>query len=42
MYEPQLKKHFWVKHTFWSDGYFVCSTGDANTDTIKKYIESQG
>ena len=42
MYEPQLKKHFWVEHTFWSDGYFVCSTGDASTDTIKKYIESQG
>lgn len=38
----QLKKQFWVDRTFWSDGYFVCSTGDASTDTIKKYIESQG
>jgi len=28
--------------TFWSDGYFVCSTGDANMETIKKYIEEQG
>lgn len=42
MYQAQLKKQFWVEHTFWSDGYFVCSTGDASTDTIKKYIESQG
>jgi len=42
MYGNQLIKHFWVEQTFWSDGYFVCSTGDASTDTIKKYIESQG
>ena len=42
MYGPQLKKHFWIEHTFWSDGYFVCSTGDASTDNIKKYIESPG
>ena len=37
-----LKKHFWNENTFWSDGYFVCSTGDASTDTIRKYIEEQG
>jgi len=30
------------ENTFWSDGYFVCSTGDANMETIKKYIEEQG
>jgi REP element-mobilizing transposase RayT len=22
--------------TFWSDGYFACSTGDASTETINK------
>ena len=38
----ELKKHFWKERTFWSDGYFVCSTGDASTETIQKYIESQG
>ena len=38
----ELKKHFWKENTFWSDGYFVCSTGDASTDTIRKYIEEQG
>lgn len=38
----ELKKHFWKENTFWSDGYFVCSTGDASTETIRKYIEMQG
>jgi putative transposase len=37
-----LKTHFWKEHTLWSDGYFVCSTGDASMETIKKYIEEQG
>lgn len=41
-YPLELKKHFWKERTFWSDGYFVCSTGDASTETIQKYIESQG
>ena len=33
---------FWKEKTFWSDGYFVCSTGNANMEIIKKYIETQG
>jgi putative transposase len=37
-----LKKVFWAENTFWSDGYFCCSTGDASTDTIRQYIEEQG
>jgi putative transposase len=41
-YKEELKKHFWKENTFWSDGYFVCSTGDASTETIQKYIEEQG
>ena len=41
-YSGFLTKHFWKEHTFWSDGYFVCSVGEANPDTIRKYIESQG
>lgn len=41
-YATELKKHFWKERTFWSDGYFVCSTGDASTETIRKYIEEQG
>ncbi len=37
-----LKTQFWNENTFWSDGYFVCSTGNASTETIRKYIEEQG
>lgn len=41
-HQEELKKNYWKENTFWSDGYFVCSTGDANMETIKKYIEEQG
>jgi putative transposase len=41
-HKVKLKKHFWVEHTFWSDGYFVCTTGDSSTESTKRYIESQG
>ena len=37
-----LSKHFKKEHTFWSDGYFACSIGEANPETIRKYIENQG
>ena len=30
------------KNSFWSDGYFVCSIGEVNPNTIRKYIENQG
>ena len=38
----ELRKHFWKQRMFWSSGYFVCSTGDASTETIAKYIAEQG
>lgn len=41
-HKDYLKKYFWKEHTFWSDGYFVCSIGEANPETIRKYIENQG
>ena len=41
-HRAELKKHFWKENTFWSDGYFVCSTGDVSTEIIRKYIEEQG
>ena len=41
-YKDYLQTQFWKEKTFWSDGYFVCSTGNANMETIKKYIETQG
>lgn len=37
-----LRNYFWKERTFWSDGYFVCSTGQASEETIRKYIENQG
>ncbi|MBX2934832.1 MAG: IS200/IS605 family transposase [Ferruginibacter sp.] len=37
-----LSKNFWKEHTFWSDGYFVCSIGEASPDTIREYILNQG
>ena len=40
-HEDILSFHFYKK-TFWSDGYFACSTGDASADVIKQYIEQQG
>lgn len=41
-FDTFLSRHFWNERTFWSDGYFVCTTGDASADTIRKYIEEQG
>lgn len=37
-----LRKEYWYKDIFWSDGYFVCSIGEASPDTIREYILSQG
>ena len=37
-----LRKHFWKERTFWSDGYFVCSIGEASPETVRRYIENQG
>lgn len=38
-HEQELKKHFVKEKTFWNDGYFVRSTGDAITQTIIKHIQ---
>ena len=42
LFESKLRKEFWAERTLWSDGYFVCSIGEANPETIRKYIEQQG
>lgn len=41
-HEGALRRHFWKERTFWSDGYFCCTIGNASQDTIRQYIESQG
>ena len=44
--EKRIKNTFKIflerKKTFWSDGYYVSSIGNASEETIKKYIEQQG
>ena len=37
---PKIKKVLW-KSSFWKKGYFITTTGGANIETIKKYIENQ-
>ncbi|WP_081691288.1 transposase [Prevotella sp. F0091] len=37
-----LKQYFWKERTLWSDGYFVCSIGEANPNTVREYIRNQG
>jgi putative transposase len=37
-----LNVNYWKEHTLWSDGYFVCSIGNSNPETIKNYIKNQG
>ena len=42
LYRTYLKNHYWKENTLYSDGYFACSTGDASSETIRRYIEQQG
>jgi putative transposase len=41
-YSPYLSNYFWKEHTFWTDGYFICSVGNVSEKTLKEYIENQG
>ncbi len=38
---PQLKEQFFGKDVFWKIGYCVLSTGGANLETVKRYIQQQ-
>ena len=37
-----LTDYFRKEHTFRSESCFMCSIGEADPDTIRKYIEKQG
>lgn len=39
---PELKDQFWKKRMFWSNGYYVSSVGEADRETVRKYINQQG
>lgn len=41
-YPDYLKKYYWKERTFWSDGYFASSIGNASAETVRHYIETQG
>ena len=38
---PQIRQKLW-KEYFWSQSFCLISTGGANIETIRKYIEGQG
>lgn len=38
---PSIKNKLW-KESFWTKSYCLITTGGANIDTVKKYIENQG
>ena len=38
---PSIKSSLY-KEAFWSQSFCLISTGEANIETIKKYVESQG
>ena len=40
-YADQYKDMLWGD-AFWSSSYFICTTGGASIDTVRKYIEEQG
>lgn len=42
LYGSMLRKYFWREKTLWSDGYFVCSIGEAHPNTVIEYIRQQG
>lgn len=37
---PKIKRFLW-KNAFWKTGYFITTSGGANIETIKRYIERQ-
>ncbi|MBQ6560050.1 MAG: IS200/IS605 family transposase [Erysipelotrichaceae bacterium] len=41
-YFDYLSHHFWKEHAFCSDGYSVCLIGEADPETVRRYIENQG
>ena len=41
-YPDYLRKHFWKEHTFWTDGYFVCSVGNVSEEMLKKIYRWSG
>ena len=37
---PEIKQYLW-KRRFWSNSYFLATTGQVTIDTLKRYVQSQ-
>ena len=37
-----LRRYYWYKNIFWTDGYFVSTIGEVSSGILRKYIENQG
>lgn len=37
-----LRCFYWKDKVIWTKGYFVCSIGNSNPETIQNYIKNQG
>lgn len=42
LHSNTLRQYYWYRKILWSDGYFVCSIGEASPETIRQYILTQG
>ena len=42
LHPTDLRQDYWYHKLLWSDGFFVCSIGEASPETIRQYILSQG
>lgn len=40
-YPEQIRGKLW-KDSFWSDSYFLATTGGADIETLERYIQTQG
>ena len=38
---PEIKQHLWKEH-FWSQSYYLATTGGAPLEVIREYIKTQG
>lgn len=41
-FENTFKHYYWKDRIVWTKGYFACSIGNSNPETIKNYIKNQG
>ena len=42
LHHSTLRQYYWYRKILWSDGFFVCSIGEASPETIREYILNQG